>query len=176
MADSLLYLLRWPEESRRLTAKKKKNYFRTAPVCLFGGFLLVLFFFILYFFFFVGGGKGMKLCSQLSSSTVYNPCTKIKFFEELTVWGINTRLQPCVPFTCWSAGPLTPRASLPQSNIPTPGELSHSHAQNCIARLLPEAELNSQIGNLLVRFIGVGWWRSPEDLRSMVMDDANPLT
>lgn len=32
MADSLLYLLRWPEESRRLTAKKK-IYLRTAPVC-----------------------------------------------------------------------------------------------------------------------------------------------
>lgn len=77
MADSLLCLLRWPEESRRLTAKKKKLLQNCTSLLagLFGFFsLLVLLFFIFYFIFFVFRGKGMKLRSQLSSSTDYNPC------------------------------------------------------------------------------------------------------
>lgn len=61
-----------------------------------GFFWPLVFFFIFYFIAFVIVGKGTKLHSQLSSFTVYDLCTKIQFFEEQTMGGVNTRLPPCV--------------------------------------------------------------------------------
>lgn len=171
MADSLLCLLRWPEEPRKLTAKK--NYFRTAlvfwQVCL--GFFTVSFIFSLFFISFSLLLVVEEWSSELSSSTVYNPCTKICFFEDLTVWGINARLQPCVPLLAGVQDLLHPelhchRASSDQKSWAT--VRLWTALPDCFLRLSWTAKYEISWSDLLEwaddvpqRSYDLWWWMTP---------------